>query len=88
MEPHAPKLKLPKIIIYGVSKEFSRKQLTKKIVSQNKCLSEGFDLKLSIKGKSGLTHWVAEITPTKLGETHKRGKITMGWSVHSFTDYV
>lgn len=59
-----------------------------KISNQNKSLSDGFKLKFRILGKQCQTHWVARIAPNKLVELRKRGKISMGWSIHSFQDYV
>lgn len=88
LEPRAPKMKLPKIIIYGLSKKLTREELSMKISDQNKSLSDGFKLKFRILGKQRQTHWVAVIAPNKLVELRKRGKISMGWSIHSFWDYV
>lgn len=87
-EPRALKTQLPKIIIYGLNKALTKDELSESITAQNKCLGEGFELKFPIKGKQGQTHWMAEITPDKLSEIRKRGKISIGLSIHSFRDYL
>lgn len=87
-EPRALKTKLPKIIIYGLNKALTKDELSESITAQNKCLSEGFELKFLIKGKRGQTHWMAEITPNKLSEIRKGGKISIGLSIHSFRNYL
>lgn len=87
LAPRPPRRRLPKVVLYNISKDCTKEELNDQLIKHNGFLEGNIELLFPIKGKNGKAHWVAQVKPECFAKLKKKGKLNLLWEVHTVREY-